>query len=87
MAINNTATGLVEQIEAILDNPQLLKELQNDARRPRLREASRKLNIAMESAGDATHRIMNAVSIVNVSGSRTSLMNIASTTRWCTYRH
>jgi len=49
--------ALAEKIEAIVDSPQFVTDLQDDALRRRLREAGRKLSLAMEVVGDTTHRI------------------------------
>lgn len=56
------ATLLVERLEAIVHNPRTILDLENDGVRRRFREAGRKLSIAMETAGDTTHRIANTVS-------------------------
>jgi len=53
--------ALAEKIEAIVDSPQFVTDLQDDALRRRLREAGRKLSLAMEVVGDTTHRICKTV--------------------------
>ncbi|KAI1759503.1 putative sterigmatocystin 8-O-methyltransferase precursor [Hypoxylon sp. FL1150] len=53
------AQALVEKIEAIIKEPQAILDLQDDALRRKLREAGRKLSLAMEAPGDTVHRISN----------------------------
>lgn len=55
------ASSLIQKLEAIIADPDAILSLKDDTIRRRLREAGRKVSIAMESAGDATHRIANTV--------------------------
>lgn len=62
MAANpQDAVILAERLEAIINSPGAIHGLKDDAVRRRLREAGRKLSLAMEDAGDTTHRIANTV--------------------------
>ncbi|KAI0009686.1 putative sterigmatocystin 8-O-methyltransferase precursor [Xylariaceae sp. FL0662B] len=54
------AQALAEKIEAINRSEHFLSELKDDATRRRLREAGRRLSLAMEESGDTIHRIMKA---------------------------
>ncbi|EER29453.1 sterigmatocystin 8-O-methyltransferase precursor, putative [Coccidioides posadasii C735 delta SOWgp] len=52
--------ALSERIETVLSNPQAVTDLQDDGLRRRLRDAGRKLSLAMEAPGDTIHRIAYA---------------------------
>lgn len=52
----------MERLEAIVNHPKTILDLENDGIRRRFREAGRKLSVAMETVGDTTHRIANTVS-------------------------
>ncbi|KAI1499972.1 S-adenosyl-L-methionine-dependent methyltransferase [Biscogniauxia marginata] len=51
------ANVLAEKIEAVISNPELITALPDDAIRRRLRDAGRKLSLALEARTDAIHRI------------------------------
>ncbi|KAF3761234.1 S-adenosyl-L-methionine-dependent methyltransferase [Cryphonectria parasitica EP155] len=53
------AASFAEKLDALVANPDLVLQLEDDVLRRRLREAGRKLSRAMESAGDTTHRLNN----------------------------
>ena len=55
------AKALATTIESILENPDTLAWFQNSETRRRLREAGRKLSVAMEAPGDSIHRVINTV--------------------------
>lgn len=55
------AQSLIEKIEAVIKQPQAILDLQDDAIRRKLREAGRKLSLAMEAPGDTVHRVSNTV--------------------------
>lgn len=56
------ALALAERIENALNCPDPASNLGDDNIRRRLREAGRKLSLAMEAPGDTIHRINNTVS-------------------------
>jgi len=61
--------NLAEQIEQIIERPDTITGLHDDGLRRRLREAGRKLGVAMEIPGDTIHRIINTVS-ESITGSK-----------------
>ncbi|XXH00979.1 hypothetical protein Hte_007330 [Hypoxylon texense] len=53
------AQALLEKIEAVINSPREVLDLQDDSLRRRLREAGRRLSLSMEASGDTVHRISN----------------------------
>lgn len=54
------ATQLLEQLEALAKQPSL-EGFADESTRMRLREAARKVSVALETSGDVVHRIANTV--------------------------
>lgn len=50
--------ALTERIEALVKDPQTVTELNDDPLRRRLREAGRRLSVALETSGDTAHRVI-----------------------------
>lgn len=54
----NEILALTERIEALINDPQTVTELNHDPLRRRLREAGRRLSVALETPGDTAHRVV-----------------------------
>ena len=57
------ATALAARIESIISNPQIVTESHSEAIRCRLRDAGRKLSLALEKPNDTIHRIAYSVGL------------------------
>ncbi|KAK3956943.1 hypothetical protein QBC32DRAFT_57122 [Pseudoneurospora amorphoporcata] len=50
--------ALTKRIEALIDDPHTVTQLNDDHLRRRLREAGRRLSVALETPGDTAHRVI-----------------------------
>ncbi|KAL8784363.1 MAG: hypothetical protein Q9213_004015 [Squamulea squamosa] len=62
----NEAISLADNIESLIGSSQTIISLQDDSLRRRLRDAGRKLSLAMEAPTDTIHRIAYALGLARV---------------------
>ena len=81
------AIDLAEKIEVIINNAEINFALrQNDAVRCRLRDAGRKLSLAMEARNDSIHRIAYSVISSTLPSGRWVTGDLANAVSPCSHR-